>query len=643
MSTTKTTKTEERSMSDSHMRRAFSALSEITPAISKVTCVDDLLHLVARQVNDLVGVQRCSIYMREERQNLFRGCVGCCEGSAMSDDVKRWIAGIPADGVTRELLETRRPVVVANARQDPRMVKATVRHWKIRSIMEVPMIFNEEVVGLILMDDVDRRHKFSDEEVELAKAFADLAAVAVTQTRVRLELHSKLEATSRQLAALRRATAVDEQLSDLVLEGRSLQDLTRSLARLLGKPCAVFLPDGARQAMALPEGASGSAVPRLLEPEVANLPDVRKALAENDTNRAFVIGPIPSAGVLHRHVVAPVVLGDEVWGRLVVMEHKTRFTGGDVVAVRRAATLIALQVSSERKAVEADWNAGSSLAAELLGGSTDTAVSRRRADRLGVSLDARRVVMVIGSRSGEGDGPDFRAVAAAFDRKAPQLKVQVAAAEGAVAALVEVPDECESEAFVQENRAAFEAVRGALRPSADLVAGISSVQRGRDGYRSAHREAKQVVECIRRFSPAGGPPLFAADELGVGSLLLSSSDGEAVGSFAEETVGELVREHSKADLLTTLCSFFDNMGSIRGSAAALDVHENTIRYRLSRIEELTGLAVMHDPDAQLRARLSLLVLLLQGRLPEGMRTVAPAAVAPAPAPAPEREVVDALS
>ena len=146
---------------------------------------------------------------------------------------------------------------------------------------------------------------------------------------------------------------------------------------------------------------------------------------------------------------------------------------------------------------------------------------------------------------------------------------------------------------------------------------------GHDGYRAAHREAKQVVECIRRFSPEDGPQLFCAEELGVGSLLLSSSDSEAVAKFAEETVGELVREHSKADLLTTLCSFFDNMGSIRGSAAALDVHENTIRYRLSRIEELTGLAVMHDPDAQLRARLSLLVLLLQGRLPSGMR--APAA------------------
>ena len=42
-------------MSDSHMRRAFSALSEISPAIGQATCVDDLLHLVAKQVTETIG------------------------------------------------------------------------------------------------------------------------------------------------------------------------------------------------------------------------------------------------------------------------------------------------------------------------------------------------------------------------------------------------------------------------------------------------------------------------------------------------------------------------------------------------------------------------------------------------------------
>jgi sugar diacid utilization regulator len=611
-------------MSDSPMRRAFADLSELTPLAARVTSIDELLRLVADRFTALVGVERCSVYMRDERQNLFRGCVGCCKGGPLPEDIKRWVCGIPADGVTRELLETRRPVVVTNARQDPRMVKSTVRHWQIRSIMAVPMVVGGEVIGLLLLDDVDRQHEFGGEEVELARAFADLAGGLITQTLTRLELQSKLGAASRQLNALRRATAVDERLSDLVLEGRTLADLTSTLAQLLGKPCAIFRPDGKRVAAALPEAASESAVPRLLEPAIAALPEVSRALAENESSRAFVAGPVPAAGILHRHVVAPVLLGEELWGRLVVMEHKTRFTGGDVVAVRRAATLIALQVSSERKAAEADWNAGASLAAELLAGGSDAVVARRRADRLGVSLDAERLVIVLGSRE-EERAPDFRAVAAAFERETPDLVVHVTALEGAVAALVELPAGADARGFVLVNRERFEAVRAALRPAAGLIAGVSTVRSGPEGYRACYREARQVVECIRSFSPPDGPSLFTADELGVGSLLLSSSDGEAMASFAEQTVGELVLEHSKAELLTTLCSFFDNMGSIRGAAAALEVHENTIRYRLSRIEELTGLAVMHDPDAQLRARLSLLVLLLQGRLPAGLAT-APAAV-----------------
>jgi hypothetical protein len=51
-------------------------------------------------------------------------------------------------------------------------------------------------------------------------------------------------------------------------------------------------------------------------------------------------------------------------------------------------------------------------------------------------------------------------------------------------------------------------------------------------------------------------------------------------------------------------------------AERLGVHENTIRYRLSRVEQLTGLAVTHDPDAQLQAHMALLVLELQGRVPD---------------------------
>jgi GAF domain-containing protein len=598
------------------MRRAFTAFSRVVAAAGGGPDMDDLLHIVAKEMSVLVGVGRCSIHLRDEPAGIYRGRVGHSGGACLDQAIKRSLAGVPADGITRELLETRRPVIVGNARSDPRTVKSTVRFWKIRSIMAVPMIHGDDVVGVIFLDDVDQAHAFSEVDADIATVFGRLAASAVVQSLAQFELRSQVDAAQRQLKSLRRAAAVDERLADLVLDGRSLRDLMQALAELLGKPCAVFACDGRRLATGLPAGAADGIVPRLLESELAARPEVRDALAANDGSRAFVVGPLPSAGVLHRHVVAPVVLGDEVWGNLVVMEHKRRFTGGDMVALRRAATLVALQVSTERRAVEADWEAGSSLVSELLSGAGDERLVEQRAERVGVRLDAPRVVAFVGSRSGaEETVPDFRTVAAAFREVSPELVVHVTAAGGGVAALLEVPGGAEGAAFVEGCRDVLRQVLSQLGRDDELVAGISAVHADREGYGAGYREARQVVDCIRCYSTAGGPAIFTADELGAGRMFLSTSDGHLVTAFAEETFGGLVNDESKSDLLLTLCSFFENMASIRRSAACLDLHENTIRYRLSRIEELTGLAVTHDPDAQLRARLLLLVLLLQGRLP----------------------------
>jgi GAF domain-containing protein len=598
------------------MRRAFAAFSRVLAVEDGGPDMDDLLHVVAKEMSALVGVGRCSIHLRDEPAGIYRGRVGHSGRACLDQAIKRSLAGVPADGMTRELLETGRPVIVDNARSDPRMVKSTVRFWKIRSIMAVPMIHGDDIVGVIFLDDVDQSHAFSAADADIATVFGKLCAVAVAQSLAQFELRSQVDAAQRQLKSLRRAAAVDERLADLVLEGRSLRDLLQALAELLGKPCAVVDVAGQRLATGLPAGAADGIVPRLLESELASRPEVRDALAAHDGSRAFVVGPLPAAGVLHRHVVAPVVLGTEIWGHLVVMEHKCRFTGGDMVTLRRAATLVALHVTTERRALEADLDAASSLASELLSGSGDDAVVQQRADRIGVRLDVPRVVVLVASRGGAEDRlPDFRTVAGAFRDLAPELALQVTAAADGVAALVEVPGSGDEDAFVEGCRAVAGEVLGQLSQRDDLVAGISAVHRDRAGYRGAYCEARQVVDCIRHYSPAGGPAIFTADELGAGRMFLSTSDGHLVTSFAEETFGVLVNDASKSDLLVTLCSFFENMASIRRSAACLNLHENTIRYRLSRIEELTGLAVTHDPDAQLRARLLLLVLLLQGRLP----------------------------
>lgn len=600
---------------DGPLSRVFSAFARVSAALERAGAVDDLLRVVVCEVRELVDVERCSIVLRDEKAGLFRGCVGQGGDENIDAHVKRSLAGIPGDGMTLELLRTKRPVIIANARTDPRIIRSTVRFWGIRSIMAVPMVFDDEVIGVIYLDDDDRPHVFTPGDAEIATAFARLAAVAVTHAQSRLELRSELDAAKRQLVALRRSAAIEERLSELVLAGSGLGVLVATLAQVLGKPCAVYGPDNARLATAGPPDAEDAMLPRLLEPPYIEHREVRSALRAGGEERAFIVAPLPDAGVMHRHLVAPIHGDNELWGRLVVMECRTRFLGSDMLTVRRAARLVALHMRTEQSAIEADWNAGASLAAELLDGSTDSSTVERRAERLGVNLNAPHAVVLVGSRAeGCAEVGDFRAVLAAFRELSPELNVYATKSLDGVAALVEVPEGIDEPSFIRSSKELLAEVCERLGGANRVAAAISTVRSEPRCYGDAYAEAHQVLHCIRRFGSDRGPAALSAADLGTGRVFLATSDAEAVRTFADSTFGDLVRDPSKKDLLGTLGCFFDNMGSIRRCAVRLGVHENTIRYRLARIEELTGLRVTHDPDAALGARLSLLVLMLQGRL-----------------------------
>ena len=75
------------------------------------------------------------------------------------------------------------------------------------------------------------------------------------------------------------------------------------------------------------------------------------------------------------------------------------------------------------------------------------------------------------------------------------------------------------------------------------------------------------------------------------------------------------------DLIGTLTAYLEASGSIEGAARALFVHPNTVRYRLRRVAETTGMAPT-EPRGAFALRLALAL----GRLDDG--AALPAAVRP---------------
>jgi len=125
-----------------------------------------------------------------------------------------------------------------------------------------------------------------------------------------------------------------------------------------------------------------------------------------------------------------------------------------------------------------------------------------------------------------------------------------------------------------------------------LSAGVSAPADGVAALAGALHEAQSAcrLAVIRAGTGTGAVSVVTSDEVASHELLLASVPGSVLRSFRDRLLGPLVAydERHRAELLPTLREFLACSGSWHACAAAMYVHVNTVRYRIRRIEELTG-------------------------------------------------------
>ncbi len=145
-----------------------------------------------------------------------------------------------------------------------------------------------------------------------------------------------------------------------------------------------------------------------------------------------------------------------------------------------------------------------------------------------------------------------------------------------------------AQAFVARLREAqpvLEADRCRLRVSV----GVSTPAAGVTALAGALHEATSA----RRLAEGGSTPVISvvtSDEVASHELLLASVPASVLRSFRERLLGPLLAydEQHRAELMATLREFLACSGSWNACAAKMYVHVNTVRYRIKRVEELTG-------------------------------------------------------
>jgi DNA-binding PucR family transcriptional regulator len=230
----------------------------------------------------------------------------------------------------------------------------------------------------------------------------------------------------------------------------------------------------------------------------------------------------------------------------------------------------------------------------------------------GLPPDGRYVVVALAA---EADRGADRGTAPDAGRWGRDLAAELAAplAEGALAAplgedvilLIPVPDNAVPGNAVPDDIAsagtasAAHAFAGRIRSvdpvvAADrsrvrVTAGVSAPVRGVTALAGALHEAGSA----RRLAAIRGEAavsVLTSDEVASHELLLATVPPSVLRSFRGRLLGPLLAydDRHRAELLPTLREFLACSGSWNACAAKMYVHVNTVRYRIRRIEELTG-------------------------------------------------------
>ncbi len=133
----------------------------------------------------------------------------------------------------------------------------------------------------------------------------------------------------------------------------------------------------------------------------------------------------------------------------------------------------------------------------------------------------------------------------------------------------------------------------------------------------AYSEAEVALEIGHRIHGPSSISTFAGT--GTYKLLFRvlQEDPDELESFYAETLGPVVAYDSRygTELVHSLVTYLRNDASTVRTASDLFAHRHTIRYRLDRVGELTGLDVDKSEDRE-RLTLGIKVMQLLGRVPE---------------------------
>jgi sugar diacid utilization regulator len=422
----------------------------------------------------------------------------------------------------------------------------------------------------------------SAEDRFLIQILAQQTGVAVSNAR----LHAKERATAAELAganaalagtvaSLHRSMEIHDRLTSVAVSGEGQAGIAKALHELTGMPVAIEDRYGNLAAWAGP----GQPDPYPKESFAKREHLLRRLMREGKPIRdgerlVLLVSPRP-----------------DVIGVLALIDPGQRADKADLVALEHGATVLAMELGRLRSVADTELRLRRDLVHDLLAG-TDDDSALARAEALDYDLRCPHRVVLI---EGKGRSRAHDALLSAVRRATRQARLT---------GLFETWSG--NVAFVTAVQTDWEKLRQLIL--SDLAGGRCHIGVGGSCARPSElpqslHEAGLALRLQKTLLPGSGACEYP--KLGVFRMLAAIPDLTDVNGFVREWLGSLLdydaRKH--AELVHTLTQYLEHGGNYDATAATLSVHKSTLKYRLQRIRELTGLE-LNDPDVHFNLQLA---------------------------------------
>ncbi len=362
---------------------------------------------------------------------------------------------------------------------------------------------------------------------------------------------------SEQYDMLQRAVDAEHVLTRAVLDGGGLAAIASSLARVTGG--WVLLLDLHGVPLAETSAAARQRAPRIWEELRSTRPEATGfSLTLVDRGQSVWVQPVGAQGRTEAFLAV---------GALEPLSQVDRIVCG------HALSLFAIEMAKSRAVAEAEHRLQGDFFDALTRGTIPPGDVTRGLARFGFPRDGRVVVVAL-----ETSG-DVEALAYAAEDRLSRAGGPFLVSGGDREVDVLVPSD--HALGVRELRVSVAERFG----GADLRAGAGGAVAPAEAGRSL-REARYALQVCR----LEGWEAAGFEDLGTYRLLLSMTDPDALRAFADsllERIDAYDLEHG-GELQASLRAFLQHNARWETAAADLYVHRHTLRYRMRKVEELTG-------------------------------------------------------